>query len=47
VSLPVVLIHDGSGKERHRLTNDNPNQQFTEADIEAALEVLLAGAEAP
>ena len=47
MSLPVVLIHDGSGKERHRLTNDNPNQQFTEADIEAALEALLAGAEAP
>ncbi len=42
MSLPVVLIYDGSGEERFRLTNDNPNQQFTESDVEAAIVELLS-----
>ena len=42
MSLPVVLIFDGAGDERFRLTNDNPNRQFTEADVESALELLIA-----
>ena len=41
-AIPVVLIYDGSGQERYRLTNDNPNNQFTKADIEAAVQALLA-----
>jgi thiol-disulfide isomerase/thioredoxin len=42
MSLPVVLIYDVSGGERFRLSNDNPNRQFTEADVEAAVVALLA-----
>lgn len=42
LAIPVVLIYDGEGKERYRLTNDNPNDQFTKADIEAAVQALLA-----
>lgn len=41
-ALPVVLIYDGSGGERYRLTNNDPNRQFTEADVEAAIRELLA-----
>lgn len=39
--IPAVAIYDGAGKERYRLTGDNPNKQFTDADIEAAIEALL------
>jgi len=42
MALPVVLIFDGAGQERYRLSNDDPNHQFTEADIEQALDTLLA-----
>ena len=42
LAIPVVLIYDGEGVERYRLTNDNPNDQFDKADIEAAVQALLA-----
>lgn len=42
LAIPVVLIYDGDGAERYRLTNDNPNDQFDKADIEAAVQTLLA-----
>jgi len=42
LAIPVVLVYDGDGRERVRLTNDDPNDQFDEADIEAAVERLLA-----
>ncbi len=42
LAIPVVLIYDGQGEERYRLTNDDPNDQFDEADIESAVETLLA-----
>lgn len=42
LAIPVVLIYDGDGVERYRLTNDNPNDQFDKADIEAAVQALLA-----
>jgi thiol-disulfide isomerase/thioredoxin len=42
LAIPVVLIYDGNGVERYRLTNDDPNNQFDEADIEAAVRALLA-----
>ncbi len=42
LAIPVVLIYDGNGAERYRLTNDNPNDQFDKADIEAAVQALLA-----
>jgi thiol-disulfide isomerase/thioredoxin len=41
MSLPVVLIYDGEGNERFRLSGDNPNQQFTDADVEKSIEALL------
>jgi thiol-disulfide isomerase/thioredoxin len=42
LAIPVVLIYDGEGVERYRLTNDNPNEQFDKADVEAAVQALLA-----
>jgi thiol-disulfide isomerase/thioredoxin len=42
LAIPVVLIYDGEGVERYRLTNDDPNNQFDKADIEAAVQALLA-----
>ena len=41
ISIPAVLIYDKHGNERYRLTGDNPNQQFTENDIDAAIASLL------
>jgi len=42
IGIPAVIIYDGEGRERFRLTGDNPNNQFTDADIEAAINELLA-----
>lgn len=42
IGIPAVLVYDGEGRERFRLTGNNPNSQFTERDIEAAVEQLLA-----
>lgn len=44
LAIPVVLIYDGTGRERFRLTNDDPNNQFDEQDIEQALQSLLVEA---
>jgi thiol-disulfide isomerase/thioredoxin len=33
IGIPAILIYDQKGKERYRLTGDNPNKQFTEHDI--------------
>ena len=41
IGIPAVLIYDSEGKERYRLTGDNPNQQFTEHDVEQAINSLL------
>jgi thiol-disulfide isomerase/thioredoxin len=41
LAIPVVLIYDGTGRERFRLTNDDPNNQFDEQDVEEALRSLL------
>ena len=41
LGLPVVLVFDGHGMEASRLTNDDPNDQFDEQDVEHALQVLL------
>lgn len=41
ISIPAVVIYDPSGKERYRLTGDNPNNQFTEKDIESAILTLI------
>ena len=39
-AVPAVFIYDATGKQRYRLTGDNPNHQFTDADVEAALKAL-------
>ncbi|GAB1269212.1 hypothetical protein NBRC116493_24650 [Aurantivibrio infirmus] len=44
IGIPAVLIYDGKGVERYRLTNDNPSKQFGEEDIESAIKTLLAEA---
>jgi len=41
LGLPVVLIFDAAGNEAYRLTNDDPNEQFDENDIESAVLSLL------
>ena len=41
LGIPAVIIYDQQGQLRHRLTGDNPNDQFTENDIEAAIQKLL------
>ncbi len=44
LGIPAVDIYDQRGKLRYRLTGDDPNDQFTYADIEAAILSLLAEA---
>ena len=39
--VPAVIIYDAAGKARFRLTGDDPNHQFTDADVEAAVRKLL------
>ena len=41
LGIPAVFIYDRDGQQAYRLTNDNPNKQFTEADVQAAIETLL------
>ena len=41
IGIPAVLIYDRNGNEQYRLTGDNPNKQFTEKDIEEAVNDLL------
>lgn len=43
-AIPVVLIYDGQGSERFRLSNDDPNRQFTEEDVERAIRSLMDAA---
>lgn len=42
LGIPAVFVYDRSGKLRYRLTGDDPNHQFTDADVEGAIEKLLA-----
>jgi thiol-disulfide isomerase/thioredoxin len=42
VAVPAVFVYDRSGRQRYKLTGDDPSQQFTEADVEAAVMALLA-----
>lgn len=41
LSIPAVLIYERNGRLRHKLTGDDPNRQFTSADVERALEETL------
>ena len=42
LGIPAVFIYDAEGTLTHRLTGDDPNRQFTEADVEAAVRELVA-----
>jgi thiol-disulfide isomerase/thioredoxin len=41
-SVPAVVIYDAKGKMRYRLTGDNPDRQYTDADVEKAVKELVA-----
>jgi len=41
LGIPAVFIYGADGELIHRLTGDNPNKQFTEKDIENAVNELL------
>lgn len=42
IGIPAVIIYDGNGEERYRLTGDDPNNQYTGKDVENAIKQLLA-----
>ena len=41
-SIPAVYVYDRAGELRLRLTSDDPNHQYDTADIQSAIETLLA-----
>ncbi|VAW47758.1 hypothetical protein MNBD_GAMMA02-145 [hydrothermal vent metagenome] len=41
IGIPAVFIYDRQGHITHRLTDDNPNNPFTESDIEKVLKQML------
>jgi thiol-disulfide isomerase/thioredoxin len=41
LGIPAVFVYDASGTMTHRLTGDDPNEQFTEADVDAAIRELV------
>lgn len=43
LGIPAVYVYDRTGKLDQRLTADDPNAQFTGADVEGAIQELLAG----
>jgi thiol-disulfide isomerase/thioredoxin len=43
LGIPAVMIYDEDGKLRHKLTGDNPNRQYTNEDVEAAIKLMLSG----
>ena len=42
LGIPAVFIYAPDGNLRYRLTGDDPNNQFTDADVDDAIEELLA-----
>jgi thiol:disulfide interchange protein len=47
LGVPAVYIYDSSGERRYKLTGDDPNNQFTEEDVEQAVEALVREGEQP
>ena len=41
-AVPAVFVYDRTGQRRFKLTGDDPNKQFTEKDVEAAVTELLS-----
>lgn len=46
-SIPAVFIFDSNGKEVKRFTLDDPDNQFTYAEVEKVVEALLDGKPVP
>jgi thiol-disulfide isomerase/thioredoxin len=42
LGIPAVFIYDRTGKMRYRLTGDNPNNQFSDKDVETSISELLS-----
>jgi cytochrome c biogenesis protein CcmG/thiol:disulfide interchange protein DsbE len=42
LGIPAVFIYGPDGALRYRLTGDDPNNQYTDADVDDAIEELLA-----
>lgn len=40
LGIPAVFLYDRAGRRRYRLTGDDPSRQFTEKDIEEAVQAL-------
>ena len=38
-----TYVFDESGKLQHKLTGDDPNKQYTNEDVEAAIQQMLSG----
>ncbi len=43
LGVPAVFVYDANGTLTHRLTRDDPNAQYTEADVEEAIRSLVGG----
>ena len=41
LGIPAVFIYDARGTMTHRLTGDDPNAQYTEADVDEAIRGLV------
>lgn len=41
LGIPAVFVYDAEGTMTHRLTGDDPNRQYTEADVEEAVRSLV------
>lgn len=41
LGIPAVYVYGGSGERRYKLTGDDPNNQFTDEDVEKAVEELV------
>lgn len=42
LGVPAVYVYDRDGQLARRLTGDDPNDQFTEEDVESTIEEMLA-----
>jgi len=41
LGIPAVFIYGKDGSLMHKLTGDNPNKQFTEKDIQLAIDAMI------
>lgn len=47
LGIPAVFIYDRAGRLLYRLTGDNPNKQYTNEDVDRAIEQLLEDKSGP